>query len=81
LSVLSPAWLLWGYSLDNLVANGTDAFASGFAVDDADRDAGKHHASRGGRARIPIEAAMIGSKEVTFTILSMTISLIAVFIL
>jgi len=44
-----------------------------------DRDAREHHASRG-RGRAAVSAALRGSREVGFTILSISSSLVAVFI-
>ena len=67
-----------GYSLDNLSLMAL-TLCVGFVVDDAIvmlENIMRH--VEGGMA--PYEAAMIGSKEVAFTIVSMTVSLIAVFI-
>jgi HAE1 family hydrophobic/amphiphilic exporter-1 len=61
-----------GYSLDNLSLMAL-TLAVGFVVDDAI----VRHMERG---EPPLEAAFRGSKEVAFTILSMTISLAAVFL-
>jgi hydrophobic/amphiphilic exporter-1 (mainly G- bacteria), HAE1 family len=72
------AMYLAGYSLDNVSLMAL-TLAVGFVVDDAvvmlenivrHREAGLS----------PIEAALKGSREITFTIISMTISLVAVFI-
>ncbi|MBV8650674.1 MAG: efflux RND transporter permease subunit, partial [Alphaproteobacteria bacterium] len=72
------AMYLLGYSLDNLSLMGL-TIAAGFVVDDAiimienivrHIEAGMH----------PIEAALKGAREVGFTIVSMTVSLVAVFI-
>ncbi|KAF1004644.1 MAG: Multidrug resistance protein MdtC [Luteibacter sp.] len=69
---------LFGYSLDNLSLMGL-TIAVGFVVDDAivvienivrHREMGKE----------PLAAAIEGTREVAFTIVSMTLSLIAVFI-
>ncbi len=67
-----------GYSLDNLSLMAL-TLCVGFVVDDAIvmLENIMRHVEAG---ESPYQAAMIGSKEVTFTILSMTVSLIAVFI-
>jgi multidrug efflux pump subunit AcrB len=67
-----------GYSLDNLSLMGL-TIAVGFVVDDAIVviENIMRHVEEG---KTPLEAALLGSREVGFTILSMTISLIAVFI-
>jgi HAE1 family hydrophobic/amphiphilic exporter-1 len=67
-----------GYSLDNLSLMAL-TLCVGFVVDDAIvmLENIMRHVEAGEN---PYEASLIGSKEVTFTILSMTISLIAVFI-
>ncbi|WP_068084395.1 efflux RND transporter permease subunit [Novosphingobium rosa] len=67
-----------GYSLDNLSLMGL-TIAVGFVVDDAIVviENIMRHIEEG---KTPLEAALLGSREVGFTILSMTISLIAVFI-
>jgi hydrophobe/amphiphile efflux-1 (HAE1) family protein len=67
-----------GYSLDNLSLMAL-TLCVGFVVDDAIvmLENIMRHVEAGEN---PYQASMIGSKEVTFTILSMTISLIAVFI-
>jgi multidrug efflux pump len=67
-----------GYSLDNLSLMGL-TIAVGFVVDDAIvviENIVRH--MENGKPRL--QAAIEGSREVTFTIISMTISLIAVFI-
>src|SRR5207248_9697475 len=67
-----------GYSLDNLSLMAL-TLCVGFVVDDAIvmLENIMRHVEAG---EAPMEASLIGSKEVTFTILSMTVSLIAVFI-
>jgi len=69
---------LLGYSLDNLSLMAL-ILAVGFVVDDAIvmLENIVRHMERGESAR---EAALKGSKEIGFTILSMTLSLVAVFI-
>jgi multidrug efflux pump len=69
---------LLGYTLDNLSLMAL-AISTGFVVDDAivvveniTRHLEEGHA--------PFEAAMLGSKEIGFTVLSMSTSLVAVFI-
>ncbi|HEX3654312.1 MAG TPA: multidrug efflux RND transporter permease subunit [Pirellulales bacterium] len=69
---------LCNYSLDNLSLMAL-TIATGFVVDDAivvieniDR-----HLEEG---RTPLEAALIGAKEIGFTVLSISVSLVAVFI-
>jgi hydrophobic/amphiphilic exporter-1 (mainly G- bacteria), HAE1 family len=67
-----------GYSLDNVSLMAL-TLAVGFVVDDAVvmlENIVRH--SEAGLA--PMEAALKGSREITFTIISMTISLVAVFI-
>jgi len=69
---------LLGYSLDNLSLMAL-TIATGFVVDDAIvvlENITRHR--EGGLA--PLEAALRGAKEVGFTVLSMSISLVAVFI-
>jgi multidrug efflux pump len=77
LGTFGPMYLL-GYSVDNLSLMAL-TIATGFVVDDAvvvlenvvrHIDAGME----------PREAALLGSKEVSFTVISMSLSLIAVFI-
>ncbi|MDB5360326.1 MAG: acriflavine resistance protein [Rhodospirillales bacterium] len=67
-----------GYSLDNLSLMGL-TIAIGFVVDDAIVviENIMRHLEEGRR---PLEAALEGAREVGFTIVSMTVSLIAVFI-
>jgi hydrophobic/amphiphilic exporter-1 (mainly G- bacteria), HAE1 family len=67
-----------GYSLDNLSLLAL-TLCVGFVVDDAIvmLENIMRHVEEG---TAPHEAAMIGSREISFTILSMTVSLIAVFI-
>jgi hydrophobe/amphiphile efflux-1 (HAE1) family protein len=69
---------LLGYSLDNLSLMGL-TIAVGFVVDDAIVviENIMRHVEHGAR---PMEAAITGSREVGFTVVSMTFSLIAVFI-
>jgi HAE1 family hydrophobic/amphiphilic exporter-1 len=67
-----------GYSLDNVSLMAL-TLAVGFVVDDAIvmlENIVRH--SEAGHA--PMEAALKGSREITFTIISMTLSLVAVFI-
>ncbi len=67
-----------GYSLDNLSLMAL-TLAVGFVVDDAIvmLENVVRHLEMG---KTPLQAALDGSKEISFTILSMTISLVAVFI-
>jgi HAE1 family hydrophobic/amphiphilic exporter-1 len=69
---------LLGYSLDNLSLMAL-TLAVGFVVDDAIvmLENIHRHMERG---KPPLRAALDGSREIGFTILSMTISLVAVFI-
>ncbi|RTL33606.1 MAG: multidrug efflux RND transporter permease subunit [Burkholderiales bacterium] len=69
---------LLGYSLDNLSAMALTV-ATGFVVDDAIVVAENisRHIERG---LSPIEAALQGSREIGFTVVSISLSLIAVFI-
>jgi HAE1 family hydrophobic/amphiphilic exporter-1 len=72
------AMYLAGYSLDNVSLMAL-TLAVGFVVDDAVvmvENIVRH--SEAGLS--PMEAALKGSREITFTIISMTISLVAVFI-
>src|SRR6516162_8396152 len=72
------AMYLAGYSLDNVSLMAL-TLAVGFVVDDAVvmlENIVRH--ADGGLS--PLQAALKGSREITFTILSMTISLVAVFI-
>jgi multidrug efflux pump len=69
---------LLGYSLDNLSLMAL-TIATGFVVDDAIvvlENITRH--MEGGQP--PLQAALLGSKEITFTVISMSVSLIAVFI-
>ncbi len=67
-----------GYSLNNLSLMGL-TLCVGFVVDDAIvvLENIVRHRERG---EAPLEAALNGSREISFTILSMTLSLVAVFI-
>jgi HAE1 family hydrophobic/amphiphilic exporter-1 len=69
---------LLGYSLDNLSLMAL-TLSVGFVVDDAIvmLENIVRHLEMG---KTPMEAALAGSKEIVFTIMSMTISLVAVFI-
>ena len=69
---------LFGFSLDNLSLMAM-IIATGFVVDDAIvvLENIVRHREMG---RAPLYAALIGSREVIFTVVSMTLSLIAVFI-
>ena len=69
---------LLGYSLDNLSLMAL-TISTGFVVDDAVvvLENTTRHLEMGVK---PMQAALIGAKEVGFTVLSMSISLIAVFI-
>jgi hydrophobe/amphiphile efflux-1 (HAE1) family protein len=69
---------LLGYTLDNLSLMAL-TISTGFVVDDAIVviENISRHLENG---KTPYEAAMIGSKEIGFTVLSMSTSLIAVFI-
>jgi multidrug efflux pump len=69
---------LLGYSLDNLSLMAL-TIATGFVVDDAIvvLENITRHLEKGAS---PLEAAFLGSREIAFTILSMSISLVAVFI-
>jgi multidrug efflux pump len=69
---------VFGYSLDNLSLMGL-TIAIGFVVDDAIVviENVMRHLEEGRR---PLDAALEGAREVGFTIVSMTVSLIAVFI-
>jgi hydrophobic/amphiphilic exporter-1 (mainly G- bacteria), HAE1 family len=72
------AMYLLGYSLDNLSLMAL-TLSVGFVVDDAIvvlENIARHQEM----GEPPLEAALKGSQEVSFTILSMTISLVAVFI-
>ncbi len=69
---------LCGYSLDNLSLMAL-AIASGFVVDDAIvvMENISRHIEQG---KPPVEAALQGAKEIGFTVFSISVSLIAVFI-
>src|ERR1700682_1956600 len=72
------AMYLFGYTLNNVSLMAL-TLAVGFVVDDAIvmlENIVRH--TEAGMA--PMEAALKGSREITFTIMSMTISLVAVFI-
>ena len=73
----SVMWML-GYSLDNLSLMAL-TLAVGFVVDDAIvmLENIVRHIEKG---KTPMQAALDGSREISFTILSMTLSLVAVFI-
>ena len=72
------AMYLCGYSLDNLSLMALTV-ATGFVVDDAIvvLENISRHLEKG---LSPMEAALKGSREVTFTVISMSVSLIAVFL-
>jgi multidrug efflux pump len=80
LSLLGTFAVMWflGYSLDNLSLMAL-TISTGFVVDDAIvvLENIARHLDEG---RTPLEAALTGSREVGFTVLSMSISLVAVFI-
>src|SRR5919109_53564 len=80
LSLLGTFGVMWflGYSLDNLSLMAL-TISTGFVVDDAIvvLENIARHLDQG---RTPLEAALIGSREVGFTVLSMSLSLVAVFI-
>ncbi len=69
---------LLGYSLDNLSLMAL-TIATGFVVDDAIvvLENISRHLEQGMR---PLQAALLGAREVGFTVLSMSVSLVAVFI-
>ncbi len=69
---------LLGYTLDNLSLMAL-TISTGFVVDDAIVviENISRHLEKG---MTPFRAAMVGSKEIGFTVLSMSTSLIAVFI-
>jgi len=69
---------LLGYSLDNLSLMAL-TIATGFVVDDAIvvLENASRHLEQGMR---PLQAALLGAREVGFTVLSMSVSLVAVFI-
>jgi multidrug efflux pump len=72
------AMYLWGFSLDNLSLMAL-TIATGFVVDDAIVviENINRHIEAGLR---PLEAALKGSREIGFTIISLTVSLLAVLI-
>ncbi len=77
IATCGPMYLL-GFSLDNLSLMALTV-ATGFVVDDAIvvlENISRHMEDGMGR----LEAALLGSREVGFTVLSITVSLIAVFI-
>ncbi len=70
----------FGFSIDNLSLMALTP-AVGFVVDDGDRDAGEHRAPHGDGQGPPDRHAFLdGAREIGFTIVSMTLSLAAVFI-
>jgi multidrug efflux pump len=72
------AMYLLGYSLNNLSLMAL-TIATGFVVDDAIvvLENVSRHIERGMK---PLEAALTGAREVSFTVISMSVSLVAVFI-
>ena len=80
LSLLGTFGVMWflGYSLDNLSLMAL-TISTGFVVDDAIvvLENITRHLDEG---MSPLEATLVGSREIGFTVLSMSISLIAVFI-
>jgi len=80
LSLLGTFGVMWflGYSLDNLSLMAL-TISTGFVVDDAIvvLENITRHLDEG---MTPLEATIVGSREIGFTVLSMSISLIAVFI-
>ena len=78
LVVTFAAMYLLGYSLDNVSLMGL-TIAVGFVVDDAIVviENTTRHLEMG---KIPLQATIDASREIGFTIVSMTVSLIAVFI-
>jgi multidrug efflux pump len=80
LSILGTFGVMYllGYTLDNLSLMAL-TISTGFVVDDAIVviENISRHLENG---KTPFEAAMVGSKEIGFTVLSMSTSLIAVFI-
>jgi multidrug efflux pump len=80
LSLLGTVAVMWwiGYSLNNLSLMAL-TICVGFVVDDAIvmiENMARHRE----RGMPPIQAALVGAKEIGFTVLSITVSLIAVFI-
>jgi multidrug efflux pump len=80
LSLLGTFGVMWllGYSLDNLSLMAL-TISTGFVVDDAIvvLENITRHLDEG---MSPLEATIVGSREIGFTVLSMSLSLIAVFI-
>jgi multidrug efflux pump len=80
LSLLGTCGVMYmlGYTLDNLSLMAL-TISTGFVVDDAIVviENISRHLEEG---RTPYDAAMVGSREIGFTVLSMSVSLIAVFI-
>lgn len=80
ISVIGTFAVMWalGYSLDNLSLLAL-TLAVGFVVDDAIvmLENIMRHVERG---EPPFQAAIVGAREISFTIISMTLSLVAVFI-
>src|SRR5262249_23613728 len=70
-------WLL-GYSLDNLSLMAL-TIATGFVVDDA-IVVGENITRHLEAGMSPKEAALVGAKEIGFTVMSISVSLVAVFI-
>jgi multidrug efflux pump len=79
-SLIATFGVMWfcGFSLDNLSLMAL-TIATGFVIDDAIVMIENivRHLERGAR---PIEAALNGAREIGFTVISLTLSLIAVFI-
>lgn len=69
---------LLGFSLNNLSLTAL-TIATGFVVDDAVVVL-ENIASRTERGATPMQAALDGAKEISFTVISMSLSLVAVFI-
>ncbi|OWT76932.1 MULTISPECIES: efflux RND transporter permease subunit [unclassified Achromobacter] len=72
------AMYLWGFSLDNLSLMAL-TIATGFVVDDAIvviENISRHIEA----GKTPLQAALQGSREIGFTIISLTVSLLAVLI-
>src|SRR5574338_59387 len=69
---------LWGYSLDNLSLMAL-TIATGFVVDDAIvvLENIVRHIEKG---KAPMEAALLGARQIGFTVVSISLSLVAVFI-
>ena len=70
---------LFGYSLDNLSLDGADHLR-GLRRRRRHRHDREHRALHRGRRHAPFEAALKGAGQIGFTIISITFSLIAVFI-